>query len=91
MVHLTFRIQFPVDRWKSVWRISGKTLVSHKCWEFEIFETSDLIALNFSLTSGKDHAGLGLEFAILGYSAEFIVYDTRHWDYENKCWEENNE
>lgn len=37
---------------------------------------------------GKDHGGLGIELNVLGYSFDFKIYDSRHWDHENRCWEE---
>jgi hypothetical protein len=27
----------------------------------------------------------------LGYEFDVNVYDTRHWDYEKKCWESYDE
>lgn len=37
---------------------------------------------------GKDHAGFGLDINILCWQFSFRIYDSRHWDYSNWCWEE---
>lgn len=35
-----------------------------------------------------DHQGVEFSFAFLKHEFEFLVYDGRHWDYENDCPEE---
>ena len=37
---------------------------------------------------GKDHGGLNLNLNFLGFEASLRIYDSRHWDYKNWCWEE---
>jgi hypothetical protein len=44
------------------------------------------IELDFSLI-GKDHAGIYFEINVLGYELCLKMYDSRHWNYENWCWE----
>lgn len=39
---------------------------------------------------GKDHGGLRLELSILGYNLDLKIYDSRHWDYKNNCWEQKS-
>jgi hypothetical protein len=37
---------------------------------------------------GQDHGGIGINIELLGYYFSAKIYDIRHWDYENHCWEE---
>ena len=37
---------------------------------------------------GKDHAGIRLKLNFCGLELEINFYDSRHWDYKKKCWEE---
>jgi hypothetical protein len=39
----------------------------------------------------KDHGGLRFELNILGYSLDLNIYDSRHWDDENNCWDESED
>lgn len=48
------------------------------------------IEISFSLV-GEDHAGLHLGFGLFGYTIYFDINDSRHWDYENNCWEKYDE
>ena len=36
---------------------------------------------------GEDHAGPEIELCILGFTAVYKIYDTRHWDYRRGKWE----
>jgi len=36
---------------------------------------------------GRDHAGLMLEIELFRHFFIINLYDNRHWDYENNCWE----
>ncbi len=73
---------------KNIYYTDGN-LTERKGWEFQIIKHShSLFEIHFSYTvRGTDHAGLTLSFALLGYCASLNVYDSRHWDYENDCWE----
>lgn len=33
-----------------------------------------------------DHAGLSFYVDFFGFSVEFRIYDSRHWDYKRKDW-----
>lgn len=65
-----------ITEWKG-WELQWDHWGWHKILDLEV---------RFSL-KGEDHAGLYLEFGLLGYSIMFSVYDSRHWDYENNTWE----
>ena len=63
-------------------------ITQHKAWEFEIIKHSPVLAmLTFDLSFKRDHAGLNIEFGLLGYLITAQIYDTRHWSYENDNWE----
>ncbi len=50
----------------------------------------DLIDVTFDLDfKGQDHAGLRIDLKVLGLFFVFNIYDHRHWDYDNDCWEEH--
>jgi hypothetical protein len=56
-------------------------------WEaYNIFEFS----VN-TIWFGEDHGGIGFDIEVLGYMFAAKIYDIRHWDYENHCWEEYEE
>lgn len=60
----------------------------YKAYSFQItYYPRDLLNFSFCLTHRCDHAGLNIEFGLLGYSIRGGWYDTRHWDYENHCWQ----
>ena len=69
----------------------GKFIKPYKFWEFEISRDNkcwNFFDLFITLNgSGCDHAGFRFNLEIIGLSLNFKVYDSRHWDYENNCWE----
>jgi len=52
--------------------------------QFDKFEGStNIFSFIFNLTHSMDHAGLNISIDIWKYSFHFIIYDNRHWDYDN--------
>ena len=91
MINLNLDLTIPyIDRWACIYVTSGM-LARHKAWEFQIMKTTTLAKLQLDLRLFGDHAGLRLSFGLLGYEFDVNVYDTRHWDYEKKCWESYDE
>jgi hypothetical protein len=87
MISFNFNIDNAfVDRWITLFCKSG-LLAQHKAWELNGYRTHHLINSGFKLTTKGDHAGVQFELGVFGYSIEFQIYDTRHWDYENNQWE----
>lgn len=90
MINLFLRITNPWrrDEFSNVYCKSG-LVTTHKMWEFQIYRHSIvLIDANISVSwEGSDHAGSGIQVGLLGVVMSFNVNDTRHWDYENNCWE----
>ena len=92
MINLIFRISNPwSDRFKSFGSVD-RLVTKHTAVELEhYFHSGTLFELLFSYSTRGDHAGLNISFCLLGYAVGFITYDIRHWDYENNCWEENEQ
>jgi hypothetical protein len=86
MINFNFSIDNPwSDRWNTIWYASG-LLFGHKAWEFNGYRTNQIVDAELRLTFKCDHAGLHTMFGLFGYSVEFSIYDTRHWDRENNKW-----
>ena len=81
MISLKFCLSLPIDRWGLIWGKSGKTPFPHKLWEFMIYRSPDVISFEFSWKTLQDHVGLDrldIDLSLLGYNAEFLIYDDRH-------------
>jgi hypothetical protein len=48
---------------------------------------TNYVHLNIILSRRTDHAGFEIMIEICGFYLIFNVYDNRHWDYKNNCWE----
>lgn len=82
---------FVVDKFKNLCSKSG-LISTNKAVEAQVYRHSPVL-IKFELVmshSGRDHAGYSIAAGICGYVIEFSIFDTRHWDYKNKCWETNN-
>jgi hypothetical protein len=87
MIHLSFGLSNPWGRpFENLWNRSG-LITRHTAWEVEILQTNQLFGFEFWYTQRQSHAGLTVELALLGYSLSFMIYDTRHWNYETNTWE----
>jgi hypothetical protein len=67
------------NRWEAIWFKNG-LLSKYKAWEFNGYRTHHVIDVNVEITTRRDHAGLHLTFGLIGYTVEFSIYDTRHWN-----------
>jgi hypothetical protein len=89
MININFTIDNPwSDRWNTIWYRNG-LLPKHKAWEFNGYRTHHIVDFEFHFTRNRDHAGIGFGLGLFGYSLEFQIYDTRHWDYTNNRWEDH--
>lgn len=61
------------------------SLERHWGWEFNVYKNNVWIGWRLSLKTRMDHQGIELSFAFLKHEFEFLVYDGRHWDYDNDC------
>ena len=74
---------------------SGR-LSKNKCWEFNVKRACEVYLENKEIPKFKlsaeirekvDHAGFFAELDLLGFYLEFSIYDSRHWDDKNQCFE----
>lgn len=70
-----------------------RKLSKNKAFELESFFWKDMSNLsnyfNFWIewSYKGDHAGFTINLEILTFYFNFKVYDIRHWDYDNNCYE----
>jgi len=93
ILNIRFELRNPFDRWdyfNNLGCISGM-ITKFKAWELEHSYYSPLL-FDFELRWNRqtDHAGFEFGLGILGYGIHFRIYDTRHWNDYDKCWEEHN-
>lgn len=70
-----------------------KQLLTNKSLEIQISKFNRSSIIDFTLDLhwwGNDHAGPRIDLNVLGYMFNLHIYDHRHWDYENNCWEKYN-
>ena len=68
---------------------TDKKLSTHKFFELELqIDSSHLFELQIDLRfRGRDHAGPAVTLNLLCLVVSARMYDHRHWDYKNNCWE----
>jgi len=86
MINFHFKLDNPWgDRWEYLWS-KHKIIFKHKAWELSAYHTNTIVELYFHYRIRCDHAGVKFMFSLFGYSIEFNLYDTRHWDNEKNKW-----
>lgn len=93
MFHFNISIDNPFhstefDQKDYVWFI--KKLSKHKVVEVQASTVSidELLSFEVDLSlAGYNLAGFHISLMLLWFFFDFNLYDTRHWDYENNCWE----
>lgn len=95
MISFNFNLRNPWrNTFKNLWCKSYVTRFKNKFIELEITKDSSLISIMFNWTIHQSHAGVDIEFGLLGYCIHFNFYDNRHWDLETDKYyqyhEENN-
>lgn len=66
-------------------------LLRHKYLEFEVEKfRHDTSYFDFIVrwTKNIDHAGLKVHLEFFSYFLAVDIYDNRHWNYEEECWED---
>jgi hypothetical protein len=87
MININLSIANPFsDRFSMVSNLN-KMLGKYVALEANIYRTATIINLTLAYSIRQDHAGLRIEFGMLGYNCEFHIYNTRHWDYKKKAWD----
>ena len=86
MINFHFKLDNPwSDSWEYLWS-KHKIIFKHKAWELSAYRTNTIVELYFHYRIRCDHAGVKFMFSLFGYSIEFNLYDTRHWDDEKNKW-----
>lgn len=91
MIYFSFRLANPFvirdDDYLHTISKHGR-LTKNKFWEIEFHKSSDTI-INFGidLSFRRSHSGFNIWFGLLGYWGSFEIYDRRHWNSKNNCWE----
>lgn len=64
-------------------------LFQNKYFEFQTDfpHDSDYFNIHLKWKKESDHAGISFYFEVFGFSLSAEIYDNRHWNYENNCWE----
>ena len=87
MIQFRFSIENPWSTlWDAGWSWAGK-LFAHKAWECQLYRSNVIAECMLEFTHRRDHAGLRFEFGLLTWCLTFVIYDTRHWNYDKGCWE----
>lgn len=88
-IKLNLHNPFSKENFKNFYSKNFK-LITHKYFEFQLIRYGiNLFEFELDLSfRGHDHAGPSLELGIFGYLVYIRIYDNRHWDYTNNCWEE---
>jgi hypothetical protein len=87
MISFNFNLRNPWSgTFKNLWCKYYATPFKHKFIELEFYRDSSLLAINFNWTIRQSHAGLDLDFGLLGYNIHFNFYDNRHWNSEEGRW-----
>jgi hypothetical protein len=76
--------------------VYNKQLSKNKSIEVQVslFDSdlySDIFELHIGWTTKQDHAGFRFIFSIYKFIfIQVMIYDHRHWDYDNNTWEDYN-
>lgn len=67
-----------------------RMLSKHKYFELEcVSDNWHIFSIEFKIGIKEDHAGVRAALSMFGVEVYFHVYDIRHWDYKNNCWQVN--
>lgn len=87
MIYFSLDISWPLARYggQSDYFYWDKLITKNKALSIQVsnFKHSfKLISFDFHWSWKQDHAGLMVEFGLLGLSVLLNFYDARHWNYE---------
>lgn len=90
MIYFNIRLSNPFtkdDEYYKTKSIFGR-LSKNKNWEIELHNSPDnLFCLGCDIGFRRSHSGICIWFGLFRYWFSFEIYDSRHWDYKNNCWE----
>jgi hypothetical protein len=82
MIAFNFNIRNPwSQKFKNLWSWSVRTPWKNKFLELEVYQDSSIVSISANWTIRQSHAGLDIEFGLLGLCFHFNLYDCRHWDW----------
>ena len=88
MINFNFGISYPWStRWQHVLFRDINTIFENKSIELEVIKTNEIISAGFRWSIRESHAGVSVNFALLGFRFGFTFYDHRHWDHDKNIWE----
>lgn len=88
MIRLNFVIENPYsDKFDAGYSWAGK-ITKNKAWEIQAYRSNTVVEATLEVKHRTDHAGIKIEFGLFSYSFVAQFYDTRHWNYEKRCWEQ---
>ena len=77
MIRINFELYNPFSqRWRTVC-YKAWDVAKNKVIETNVYATNVIVGVEFNINTG-DHAGFDVRIGLLGYTAEFHLYDTRH-------------
>ena len=91
MIYFNFSLSNPFCKPTSNRQIFTKNgrITKNKFWEIELGRYPRyLFSIGFSLTFRESHSGFSFDFGLFGYWFMFQFYDSRHWNYLENVWEE---
>jgi hypothetical protein len=89
-----------MKKWLKTWRTCSFEkiksfsfqLTKHNWFEAQAGRFDDscntVLDISFRATTRQSHAGVELIFLIMRWHLELRIYDIRHWDYANECYED---
>jgi hypothetical protein len=65
-----------------------KKLSKYKFFEMECLKDSyHLFSVEIKIGFKEDHAGIRVAISAFGVEVYAQIYDSRHWDFANNCWQ----
>lgn len=89
IVDIRLSIDNPFDtkrKFKPLW-YKARLVTAHKGWEAETYvDPASVVLLSVAVSAKEDHAGFRFSVGLFSFVFNFMIYDTRHWDYETNEW-----
>lgn len=65
----------------------GGPISRYKAWEAETYlDPVSIVLLSVTVSVKEDHAGFLFGVGLFSFVFNFMIYDTRHWNYETNEW-----